>query len=519
MMPATDSAGVSVLPDSPRAGVCMHFSSLPTPYGIGDIGDAAQHFLHQLSSMGISVWQFLPTGPTAYGDSPYQPLSAFAGNEMLIGLEPLMRMGLLDIDELQPLTKLDAGCVDFSRLIPLKRALLSLAAERFATRASAAMKADYVAFVEEHSVLWLENYVLFRVLKARHGEKPWPQWNAEFVQRLPTALQRISAECQTELQHLQLAQFFFHQQWQQLHDAATARRIRLFGDIPIYIALDSADAWTRPDLLLISPEGIPSQVAGVPPDYFSADGQLWGNPLYDWDAHAREGYEWWTERMRHACRMNHLVRVDHFRGFESYWSVPWGQTTARVGSWERGPRDALFLAMEASLGRLPIVAENLGIITPEVEALRLRHGMPGMVVLQFELPNEEFGPNDVPVQCVCYTGTHDNDTSLGWFRGGGQDTRSEEEVRITRANVLKLTGATTDGSADTLNTDLIQLAFSTPAQLVMVPMQDFLGLDSSGRMNVPGTTLNNWRWRMRADDLGDDTMHQIGALIAGSSRY
>ncbi len=504
----------SVLPSLPRAGVCMHFSSLPSPYGIGDIGDAAQAFLRELSGLGVAVWQFLPTGPTAYGDSPYQPLSAFAGNEMLIGLEPLLRAGLLEEAELHPLTTLDLASVDFGRLIPFKHKLLARAAERFESRASAKMKADYADFMQQHDDLWLNNYVLYRVLKTRHGEKPWPEWDAEFVRREPSALQRISEKYRQELQQLQRVQFFFYQQWQQLFEAASSSGVQLFGDMPIYIALDSADAWANPELLLISPEGIPSQVAGVPPDYFSEDGQLWGNPLYDWDAHARQGYSWWTARMRHAGEHNHLVRVDHFRGFESYWAVPFGETTARNGSWQRGPRDSLFLAMQSSLGRLSIVAENLGIITPQVEALRLRHLMPGMVVLQFEVHKADFDPAQVPVQSVCYTGTHDNDTSLGWFRGGNQDTRSKAEQKSTRKNVLRLTG----GSVETVHSDLIRLAFSTPARLVVVPMQDYLGLDSKCRMNIPGTTWNNWRWRMKPAELDQQHRDQIHTLILESSR-
>jgi 4-alpha-glucanotransferase len=504
----------SVLSADRQAGVCLHFSSLPSPYGIGDIGDAALAFLQQLVDMDMSVWQFLPTGPTAYGDSPYQPLSAFAGNAMLIGFEPLLRAGLLHEEELHPLVNLDQASVDFAQLIPAKHSLLTMAAERFESRASAAMKADYDEFLQRHYQRWLKNYTLYRVLKTRHGEKPWPEWDALFAQREPAAIERISEQCHKELQQLAIVQFFFYQQWQVLRETAQEKNIKLFGDMPIYIALDSADAWANPELLRIDSTGKPTHVAGVPPDYFSTDGQLWGNPLYDWGMHARSGYAWWIERMRHASEQNDLVRVDHFRGFESFWAVPFTATTARHGEWERGPRDGLFLAMQSELGPLPIVAENLGVITPEVEALRLRHQMPGMVVLQFEVNNPDFDPGQIAANNVCYTGTHDNDTTVGWFVGAHYDTRSEEEIKITQENVLRLT----DGSAATVHSDLIRLAFATPARLAIIPMQDYLGLGGDSRMNVPGTTWNNWRWRLGSDALSQENIGQIRALVSETCR-
>jgi 4-alpha-glucanotransferase len=503
-----------VLGQQPRAGVVMHFTSLPSPYGIGDIGDAAQLFLQQLSTLGIAVWQFLPTGPTAYGDSPYQPLSAFAGNEMLIGLEPLVRDGWLRPDELQTLQGLDQGSVDYGALIPIKHQLLILAAQRFAAQATAGQQVEYVMFVEQNRELWLGAYVEYRLLKNLHEEKPWPEWDAAFVRREPAAMAGLRQQHAQDLQQLQVLQYFFQQQWQALYKLADFLHIRLFGDMPIYIALDSADAWAQPELLLIDRAGRPSHVAGVPPDYFSADGQLWGNPLYDWAAHAADGYDWWIARTRHALLHNHLLRVDHFRGFESYWSVPASETTARNGEWLRGPRDGLFLAMESALGRLPIVAENLGVITPEVEALRLRHQIPGMIVLQFALADPAFHPDQIPLHTVCYSGTHDNDTSRGWFLGGQNDTRTTAEHRATQQQVLGVTG----GSAASIHTDLVRLAFTSRARLAMAPMQDYLGLGSDSRMNIPGTTLNNWRWRMRADQLSAGAAEQISRLITDSSR-
>ncbi len=504
----------SALPQVPRAGVVMHFSSLPSPYGIGDIGDAAQTFLRQLKDLGLAVWQFLPTGPTAYGDSPYQPLSAFAGNELLIGPEPLLRDGLLVGKDLRELECPHPGGVDFGRLIPRKQHLLLRAAERFESRASAGLRAGFAAFLEQHGNAWLDDYVEYRVLKTLHAEQPWPQWDAAYRQRSPVAMAAFREQHAERLQRLRIIQFFFHRQWLVLRKQAEALGIRLFGDMPIYIALDSADAWAQPGLLLLDHEGKPSHVAGVPPDYFSEDGQLWGNPLYDWAAHERQGYAWWIARTRHALKLSHLLRVDHFRGFESYWAVPAEETTARNGEWLRGPRDGLFNCLENALGRLPIVAENLGVITPEVEALRLRHRMPGMTVLQFALADAEFEIASIVADCVCYTGTHDNDTSLGWFNGGTNDTRSAAELLVTQKRVLDLTG----GSPGTVHTGLIRLALNSKARLAMAPMQDFLGLGSEGRLNIPGTTLNNWRWRMAVDALDAATFERISRLLRDSSR-
>lgn len=514
MKPAAIEGDSAVLPSSPGAGVVMHFTSLPSPYGIGDIGDAAQAFLQQLSELGFAVWQFLPTGPTAYGDSPYQPLSAFAGNEMLVGLEPLQRAGLLQAAELQSLAGLDPASVDYGQLIPAKWKLLLLAARRFRSSASAGMQSAYAGFLKRHSAAWLDAYAEYRVLKSLHREKPWPEWGKAFIRREPQAISMLREEHADWLDQLRVVQFFFYQQWQELYERATTLGIRLFGDMPIYIALDSSDAWDNPGLLLVDHNGQPSHVAGVPPDYFSEDGQLWGNPLYDWEAHERTGYEWWIARTRHALQYNHLVRIDHFRGFESYWSVPASESTARKGEWLRGPRDGLFLSLENALGRLAIVAENLGVITPEVEALRLRHRMPGMIVLQFALADPGFDVDAIAADCVCYTGTHDNDTSLGWFQGGLNDTRSANELLATQKQVLGITG----GIAATVHTDLIRIAFGSPAKLAMVPMQDLLGLDSAGRLNKPGTTMDNWRWRMLPDALDAAVMKSIRQLLAEHSR-
>ena len=508
------SNGTHVLPASPRAGVGLHFSALPSPYGIGDIGDASLAFVDALAEMNLLVWQFLPTGPTAYGDSPYQPLSAFAGNENLIGLEPLMRAGLLEESEAEPLRALPVDTVDYGALIPMKRDILNLAANRFADRADDALKAAYQAFLGDVDDAWLADYALYRILKTRHGERPWPEWAKEYVHRDEAALAQVRQEAAAEIEATKVLQFLFHEQWTRLKARAEARRVRLFGDMPIYIALDSADAWAHPEILLIDEDGRPSHVAGVPPDYFSEDGQLWGNPLYDWGYHAGNGYRWWIDRIEHAANMFDLVRIDHFRGFEAYWSIPYGQETAREGRWEPGPRDALFEAMERELGALPIVAEDLGVITEEVDGLRLRHHIPGMVVLQFDVSDPEFDPAAMAPHSVCYTGTHDNDTTVGWYVGSDDDTRTEEEMRVTRENALRLTG----GAPETIHLDMIRLAFNSPAQLAIAPMQDFLGLGSETRVNIPGTTMDNWRWRLTPEQFTADFRAGVARLVEACHR-
>ena len=492
----------------------MHFTSLAGPCGIGDIGDSAQNFVDKLSSMKLSVWQFLPTGPTAYGDSPYQPLSAFAGNEILIGIDPLIREGLLTQLEADALTGLSTGSVDYGQLIPKKHAVLTRAAARFSSAANPVLKAAYEDFLNLNDDQWLADYAIYRVLKTRHGEHPWPEWGRSFVHREQAAMQKVQDSNREAIEHVKIIQFLFDQQWKALKQYAGGKGIRLFGDMPIYIALDSADAWAHPEILKIDSDGRPSHVAGVPPDYFSADGQLWGNPLYDWAFHESSAYRWWIERVQHATDQLDLVRIDHFRGFESFWSVGFDAKTARDGEWLPGPGDGLFDSMQKALGNLPIVAEDLGVITPEVDRLRHNHGLPGMKVLQFEVGNPDFRLDEIEENCVCYTGTHDNDTTVGWFNGGEENTRSEHELLETRKNVLCLTG----GTQDTIHLDMIRLAFDSPARLAVVPMQDFLGLGSEARLNTPGTTMNNWRWRVNENQLSAQFCESVAEMVARSAR-
>lgn len=503
------------LPSDRHAGACLHLTSLPGKYGIGTIGQSALGFIDQLVSMGLKVWQFLPTGPTAYGDSPYQPLSTFAGNPLLIDVDYLVRLGLVSQSEADRLSDLPVERVEYGRLIPLKTGLLGKAAERFDLRASPELKANYDEYLELNDQSWLHDYALFRMLKTRHDERAWPQWEEAFVTRSPHALRRITESARAELHGVKVGQFLFYHQWQTLRRYARQNDICLFGDLPIYIALDSADAWAHPELLRIDRRGQPTGVAGVPPDYFSADGQLWGNPLYDWQHHAATGYEWWIERLRHSIGLADIIRIDHFRGFESYWAVAAESPTAREGAWEPGPGDAIFDAMRAALGNLPIVAEDLGVITEQVEALRDRQSIPGMKVLQFMADRLDFDLAEIGENCVCYTGTHDNDTTLGWFQGGPGDVRTAEEIEAMQKAVL----ANTNGRADSIHHDLIRLAFASAARTAIAPVQDYLGLGSEARLNTPGVPSNNWCWRLLPGHITAEVCESVLSMVSDSSRH
>jgi len=497
-----------------RAGVCLHITSLPGSFGIGELGAAAWAFVDNLRRMELSVWQFLPIGPTAYGDSPYQPLSTFAGNEMLIDIGNLIELRLLNHGEVNELTTLPDRYVDYGALIPIKTRLLALAASRFEDTVSDEVLDDFREFVERNDKAWLHDYALFRILKSSHGERPWPEWQPEYVHRDANALAKLEAREGTRIRAIKIMQYLFFRQWYALREYANANGVLLFGDMPIYIALDSADAWANRHILRIDEDGRPDHVAGVPPDYFSEDGQLWGNPLYDWDMHAANGYAWWVDRLRATAELVDLVRIDHFRGFEAYWSVPADAETARDGVWEPGPGDAIFDAISNALGDLPIVAEDLGVITPEVTALRDRHQLPGMRVLQFDVCDAGFELSDVSENSICYTGTHDNDTTIGWFHGSPDDMRSAPEIAATQEAALRISG----GRTETVHTDLIRAAFSTAARIAIAPLQDYLGLGSEARINTPGTSAGNWRWRVIDTQLTPDICDNIASMVSASGR-
>ncbi len=480
----------------PRAaGILLHPTSLPGPNGIGDLGPEAHRFLDFLSQTGMKIWQVLPLGPTGYGDSPYQCFSAFAGNPLLI----YVKGGEGDFPE---------HAVAFDRVIPYRKERLSAALDRFTPDAA------YRAFVvQEHD--WLEDYALFMALKEAHGGVSWTAWEAGASQRDPEALDKWRGKLADAIERIRREQYFFFTQFEALKSAAAEKGIQLMGDLPIYVAHDSADVWANRSLFKLNPDGSLLVQAGVPPDYFSATGQLWGNPIYDWDALAAEGYAWWIRRMRAAFRMYDLVRIDHFRGFEAYWEVPGDALTAEHGRWAPGPGAALFDAIIAALGPLPIVAENLGLITPAVEELRERFGFPGMSILQFAFGGDgqakEFKPHNFPRERVVYTGTHDNDTTMGWWTstGEGDSTRDAADVAREKDYARRYLG-TNDPE---MNWVLIRTALASVANTVLIPMQDVLGLGSEARMNLPGRQSGNWGFRFTWEQVTPAVTSRLRALV------
>lgn len=480
-----------------HAGILLHPTSLPGPHGVGDLGPAAHRFLRTLAGLGMDLWQMLPLGPTGYGDSPYQSLSTFAGNPLLVSLEDLAAEGLLDEADLAGMDTFPPDHVDFGAVIPARLAALRRAASRFALRAPARLRKQADAFrAAEHG--WLDDFALFASLKREQAGRPWFEWPGALVQREPAALAEARLRLKDEMDAEILIQFFFDRQWRRLRRAAHGLGIRLVGDLPIFVAHDSADVWAHPELFHLDGRGRPTVVAGVPPDYFSATGQLWGNPLYRWEAHAADGYAWWRARMRRTAEWVDLVRLDHFRGFESYWEIPAGETTAIHGRWVKAPGGELLTALREELGKLPILAEDLGIITPEVDALRRRFHLPGMRVLQFctwllrEQPPQ--APEACAPDCVIYTGTHDNDTLKGWLTGapGADHTLSPEALEAERAVWKDYLHAHTP---EALHWAFIELAWRSPARYAILPWQDVLELGSAARMNRPGTSQGNWQWR------------------------
>ncbi len=471
------------------SGVLLHPTSLPGPDGCGDLGAAARRFVDWLAAAGQSWWQVLPLGPTSYGDSPYQTLSAFAGNPLLISLEDLITDGWLTEADLRDRPRFPDERVDFSAVIPWRLGRLQRAWAVFLERADAAAWDDFQGWSALQAG-WLDDFALFMALKQEHGGKPWHQWPGELVRREPAALADAAAALARQMDHFRFCQWLFHRQWALLREHARRQGVSFLGDIPIFVAHDSSDVWARQDLFQLDEGGLPRVVAGVPPDYFSKTGQLWGNPLYDWRAAADEGYAWWRARLQAVLRLVDVVRLDHFRGFAAYWEVPAGAETAESGRWVPGPGADFFQSLQQDLGEdLPLVAEDLGVITPEVDALRRRFRLPGMRVLQFAWsgPDNLFLPHEYEQNTVAYTGTHDNDPVLGWWR--------HLTDQATREMVAEYAGC----AVDEPNWTLIRLGAGSVARLFVATMQDVLGLGREGRMNLPGDGVGNWNWRMAPD--------------------
>ncbi len=499
------------------SGILLHPTSLPGPYGAGDLGPEAFAFLEFLVAAGQKVWQVLPLNPTGYADSPYQCFSAFAGNPLLLSLDLLAEQGWLSRDDLADVPEFPTSSIDYGAVIDFRFAKLRKAAERFFTAMRGTPdctpeKAQFEQFCIEQAA-WLQDYALFMALKDSHGGIAWTKWKPELAAREPAALERWSELLAAEIAAYKFWQFEFFRQWGALRQACHQRGIRIMGDLPIYVAHDSADVWTAPELFWLDERGNPLKVAGVPPDYFSATGQLWGNPIYRWDRLRNDGFRWWIARMRGVMRLFDMVRIDHFRGFEAYFEIPAGERTAVNGVWIKGPGVELFEALEREFGALPIVAENLGVITPEVEAIRNRFDFPGMALLQFAFGNDPQGPTFRPHNyernLVAYTGGHDNDTTVGWWTSGIADsTRSEDDLQSERAfagKYLNLRG-------EEIQWAMIRALMASVADTVLIPMQDVLGLGSQARMNRPGRMDGNWRWRYERRELRPEMVQRLRML-------
>ena len=501
------------------SGVLLHPTSLPGPYGIGEIGPEAVRFADFLQATGQHLWQILPLGPTSYGDSPYQSPSTFAGNPLWISFDGLVQDKLLAKAQLKHFPTFPADRVDFGPVIAARFAVLKKVCATFDEKASPEMQAEFAHFCA-HNAEWLDDYALFSALKDAHGGVPWTQWEPELGRRDPAALQAAREKYAADVRAVKIVQYLFERQWKRLRAACAARRIKFVGDIPIFVAHDSADVWAHPHLFFLRPDGQPSVVAGVPPDYFSATGQLWGNPLYNWEAHKSQNYDWWMARLRRIFELVDIVRIDHFRGFEAFWEIPGGETTAINGKWVKGPDQHLFEVLLQRMGPLPIIAEDLGVITPPVEALRDRFEFPGMRILQFAFGNDdraaEFRPESYPAHCCVYTGTHDNDTTVGWFRSeaGPGSTRTAEEIAAERKMILDYLG--TDGRE--IHWDLIGLGSRSNANTFVVPLQDLLGLGSAARMNTPGVAGGNWQWRFRWEQLTEAIRDRFAFVTRSTGR-
>ena len=482
------------------AGVFLHPTSLPSPFGIGDLGQDVIGWLDLLRRFDHTYWQVCPLSPTGFGDSPYQSLSSFAGNPLLISPARLVEDGLLTEADLDDYPRLPEDRVDFGSVSDAKDRLFRTAYTRFED--SSAFKA--FCRRERH---WLEDYARFRVLKDLHGGRSWTAWADEYKLRRQKSLHQLSKTHGEALRYHKFLQFLFHRQWEAIRAHAHAAGIRILGDIPCYVSFDSADTWASRDLFEFDDQCRPVRVAGVPPDYFSENGQLWGNPLYRWDAMETDGYAWWIARLKSTLDRLDLVRVDHFRGFESYWAVPAGSPTAVAGEWVKGPGIRFFEAVKRALGTLPLIAEDLGLITDEVVALRDAVGLPGMKVLQFAFdgnPDNPYLPYNVLADSVIYTGTHDNDTTVGWF------TNAPEPDKQRVCDYLGCDGAE-------FWAPFLRMAYAAPSRLAIVPLQDVLALGSDHRLNTPGTSEGNWQWRFRWSMIREDhfAMLQHFAAVYG----
>jgi 4-alpha-glucanotransferase len=483
---------------SPRsAGLLLHPTSLPGPYGIGDLGPAARAWVDTLVRTRQTWWQVLPLGPTGYGDSPYQSTCTFAGNPLLISPDRLVEEGLLQRSDIKD-PHLPADRVEYQPVTDFKRGLLKRAWDQFRSGAAQGYRGPFEEFCARHAS-WLDDFSLFLALKEENGNRSWTEWPQELVRREPGPLGAARGRLSDAIGQHRFHQFLFFRQWQDLRRYAHDRGVQLVGDIPIFVSPDSSDVWANPKLFQLDDRRRPRVVAGVPPDYFSRTGQLWGNPLYDWDALRSTGYSWWIARLQATLALVDVLRLDHFRGFEAYWEIPAGNLTAEVGRWVKAPGVDFLTRARTVLGGLPLIAEDLGLITPEVEAMRDQFGLPGMRILQFAFSDSKnpYLPHNFVPRTVVYTGTHDNDTTLGWFA-----TLPDNERGFLRRYLPQASGGT-------IAWDLIRLAWGSVANYAIAPLQDLLSLPTEARMNLPGKAEGNWRWRFRSEMLTPEILDRL----------
>ncbi|NEP80461.1 MAG: 4-alpha-glucanotransferase [Okeania sp. SIO3B3] len=488
------------MPLSRASGILLHPTSLPSPFGIGDLGNEAYNFVNFLRDSGQQIWQILPLGPTGFGNSPYLAYSAMAGNPLLISPDKLQDQGLLSEEDLSNLPEFPNDRVDFDLVREFKRSVLQKAYDNFKTKELEEQQAFHDLCASK--AFWLDDYAFYMALKEAHQGGSWHTWEQEIARRQPAALEEWQQRLADEIQYHKFVQYQFFQQWDDLKNYANEQGIKIFGDIPIYVAHDSADVWAHPEIFCLDGEtGEASLMAGVPPDYFSETGQLWGNPVYKWDRLEQEDFLWWVQRIQSMLNKVDLIRIDHFRGLKAYWAVPQGETTAINGEWVDAPGEAFFETINEKLGSLPIIAEDLGLITPDVEELRDKFELPGMKILHFAFDSGHENPylpyNYVSPNWVVYTGTHDNNTTVGWFN----NRSPEEQERVTH-----FLGCTCGNG---IHWDLIRLAMSSVASMAIFPLQDIFGFGEETMMNQPGVAEGNWSWRYQPEILTPEVSDRL----------
>lgn len=497
----------------PRAsGILLHPTSLPSEYGIGDLGSEAYEFIDFLESARQTYWQILPLGPTGYGDSPYQSFSAFAGNGHLISPEKLFEEHLLTEEEIHQKPEFSADRVDYGKVYEWKTDILRKSFEHFRATTSVDLRGKFETF-SQRAAWWLDDYALYRAVKMSQNQKAWYEWEEPLRLRDETRLKQAREALHDEIQAQKFYQFLFFRQWTELKRYANEKGVKIIGDVPIFVALDSADVWRNQEKFKLKEDGTPEKVAGVPPDYFSATGQLWGNPIYDWRRMRENGFSWWTARFEFTLKTVDIVRIDHFRGFAAAWEVPGGDKTAENGRWVNVPGRELFQTLQRKLGKLPVFAEDLGVITPDVEELRDEFNFPGMRILQFAFGGDSKNhdlPHNYIQNCAAYTGTHDNDTTVGWFNSeaGSGSTRDESQIGKERQFCLEYL----DSNGAEIHWDFIRAVWASVADTAIAPMQDILGLGNEARMNLPASSQGNWSWRYRKENLTEDTAERLKHL-------